>query len=80
MDKVSPLRLYEDNKGIIGFNLRRLLHQQPGGHERVRQVVKTVYKLWQSGMIKAHIDSTYALEDVSSERQGVWNKAGDGKH
>ncbi|MPC30138.1 Synaptic vesicle membrane protein VAT-1 -like [Portunus trituberculatus] len=66
VDKVSPLRLYEDNRGIIGFNLRRLLHHQNGGHEKVRSVVETVYKLWQSGVVKAHIDSTYALEDVST--------------
>lgn len=39
---------------------------QTGGHEKVRSVVETVYKLWQSGVVKAHIDSTYALEDVST--------------
>nr|XP_053654332.1 synaptic vesicle membrane protein VAT-1 homolog-like [Cherax quadricarinatus] len=28
VEKVAPLRLYEDNKAIFGFNLRRLLHCQ----------------------------------------------------
>ncbi|KAG7154368.1 Synaptic vesicle membrane protein VAT-1-like 2 [Homarus americanus] len=79
VDKVSPLRLYEDNKGIIGFNLRRLLHHQPGGHERVRLVVEAVYKLWQGGVAKAHIDSTYALEDVTDAMAKMHERRNIGK-
>ncbi|XP_063871322.1 synaptic vesicle membrane protein VAT-1 homolog-like [Scylla paramamosain] len=79
VDKVSPLRLYEDNRGIIGFNLRRLLHHQPGGHEKVRNVVETVYKLWQSGVVKAHIDSTYALEDVTDAMTKMHDRKNVGK-
>lgn len=79
VDKVSPLRLYEDNRGIIGFNLRRLLHHQPGGHEKVRKVVETVYKLWQSGVVKAHIDSTYALEDVTDAMTKMHDRKNVGK-
>lgn len=33
----------------------------------MRCVVEVVYRLWQSGVAKAHIDSTYALEDVSTK-------------
>ncbi|KAK3872812.1 hypothetical protein Pcinc_022133 [Petrolisthes cinctipes] len=79
VDKVSPLRLYEDNKGIIGFSLRRLLHHQPGGEERVRNVVKEVYRLWQSGVAKAHIDSTYALEDVTDAMTKMHERKNVGK-
>lgn len=79
VDKVSPLRLYEDNRGIIGFNLRRLLHHQSGGHEKVRKVVDMVYKLWQSGVAKAHIDSTYALEDVTDAMTKMHDRKNVGK-
>ncbi|KAK4298399.1 hypothetical protein Pmani_029250 [Petrolisthes manimaculis] len=79
VDKVSPLRLYEDNKGIIGFNLRRLLHHQPGGEERVRNVVQEVFRLWQSGVAKAHIDSTHALEDVTDAMTKMHERKNVGK-
>ncbi|XP_068203950.1 synaptic vesicle membrane protein VAT-1 homolog-like [Palaemon carinicauda] len=79
VDKVSPLRLYEENKGIIGFNLRRLLHHQPGGHERVREVIQTVYNLWQKGVAKAHIDSTYALEDITEAMTKLHERKNIGK-
>ncbi|XP_045622038.1 synaptic vesicle membrane protein VAT-1 homolog-like [Procambarus clarkii] len=79
VDKVSPLRLYEDNRAIFGFNLRRLLYQQAGGHERVRCVVEEVYKLWQSGVAKACIDSTFALEDVTEAMMKMHERRNVGK-
>ncbi|WP_235243593.1 zinc-binding dehydrogenase, partial [Escherichia coli] len=79
VEKVAPLRLYEDNKAIFGFNLRRLLHCQSNGHEKVRSVVEEVYKLWQAGVVKAHIDSTYALEDVTDAMMKMHERRNVGK-
>ncbi|CAL4066439.1 unnamed protein product, partial [Meganyctiphanes norvegica] len=79
VDKVSPLKLYDDNRGIIGFNFRRLLHHQAGGAERVRTVVERVYRLWQEGVVRAHIDSTHALEDVAEAMAKMHERRNIGK-
>lgn len=64
MDKVSPLKLFDENRTLCGFNLRRLMYQQ-NGEEHVKQTVQKVFKLFQEGKIKPLLDSTWALEDVS---------------
>lgn len=58
------MKLFDENKGMIGFNIRHLLYQQ-GGHEIVRRVVEKVWDLWRQGKIKPVVDSTWAWEDVS---------------
>lgn len=64
VDKVSPLKLFEENRSLSGFNLRRLMYQQ-NGVDFVKQTVQKVFKLFQDGKIKPLLDSTWALEDVS---------------
>lgn len=64
MDKVSPIKLFDENKTLAGFNLRHLLRQQ-GGTERAHRAMDKVMALWKEGAIKPIIDSTWALEDVS---------------
>lgn len=63
MDKVSPLKLFDENRTLSGFNLRRLMYQQNGA-EQVKNVVQKVFELFQAGKIKPLVDSTWALEDV----------------
>lgn len=65
MDKVSPIKLFDENKTVMGFNLRHLLYQQDGS-EYVRSTVAKVFELFKDGKIKPTVDSTWALEDVSS--------------
>lgn len=65
VDKINPLKLYDDNKLIGGFQLRRLLFRQ-GQHEYVRQVVSKVLELYSQDKIKPTIDSVWAFEDVST--------------
>ncbi|XP_014217312.1 synaptic vesicle membrane protein VAT-1 homolog-like [Copidosoma floridanum] len=64
VDKVAPIKLYDENKSLSGFNLRNLMYQN-GNHEMVQRVVNQVFKLWSEGKVKPVIDSTWALEDAS---------------
>lgn len=78
VDKVSPLKLFDENRTISGFNLRRLLHQQ-GGVEYVQKAVQNVFALYQEGKIKPLIDSTLALEDVAEAMQKMHDRKNVGK-
>lgn len=78
VDKVNPLKLYDDNKSLGGLHLRHLLYQQ-GGHDYVRTVVEKVFKLWQEGKIKPVVDSTWALEDVPEAMLKLHDRKNIGK-
>lgn len=65
VDKVSPIKLFDENKTLGGFNLRHFLHHQ-NGSAAIHSVYEKVIALWKKGTIKPVIDSTWALEDVSS--------------
>ncbi|CAM1308323.1 VAT1L (predicted) [Pycnogonum litorale] len=78
VDKVNPIKLYDENKTISGFNLRHLLYIQ-GCHDYVRDVVDKVFKLWKDGKIKANIDSTWAFEDVPEAMQKMHDRKNVGK-
>lgn len=78
VDKISPLKLFDENRTLSGFNLRRLLHQQ-GGIEYVQKAVQNVFALYQEGKIKPLIDSTLALEDVAEAMQKMHDRKNVGK-
>lgn len=78
VDKVSPIKLFDENKSLAGFNLRHLLYQQ-GGVEYVRQSMSTVFDLWKDGKVKPVIDSTWALEDVAEAMQKMHDRKNIGK-
>lgn len=63
MDKISPIRLYDENKTIAGFHLRQLIFKQ-NRHEYVKTVVDNLFRLYNEGKIKPVIDSVWAFEDV----------------
>lgn len=65
VEKFTPTKLFEDNKSVSGFNLRHLLHQQ-NGSAYIAGIVEKVFALFKDGKIKPIVDSTWALEDVSS--------------
>ena len=65
VDKVNPIKLFDDNRSVGGFQLRRLLFRQ-GQHAYVRRVVETLIDLYGQGKIRPVIDSIWAFEDVSS--------------
>lgn len=68
MDKVSPIKLFDESKSLAGLNLRHLLFQH-GRAECVRRAVDAVFQLWLDGKVKPLVDSTWALEDVSPDLQ-----------
>lgn len=78
VDKVSPIKLFDENKTLTGFNLRHLLYQQDGA-EYVKQIVGKVFDLWKDGKIKPIIDSTWALEDVTEAMQKMHDRKNIGK-
>lgn len=78
VDKVNPLKLFDDNKVIGGFQLRRLLFRQ-GHHAYVRSVVTRVLGLHSQGKIKPVIDSVWAFEDVGEAMQKLCDRKNIGK-
>lgn len=71
VDKVSPIKLFDDNKSLAGLNLRHLLFQQ-GGTEYVHRAMEKVFALWSEGKVKPVVDTTWALEDVNTNVFNVY--------
>jgi len=78
VDKVSPLKLYDENRSICGFNLRKLLFQQDR-HEYVRSLVTSVYKLWKEKKICPILDSCWAFDDIPEAMQKMHDRRNVGK-
>ncbi|GFU48672.1 synaptic vesicle membrane protein VAT-1 homolog-like [Nephila pilipes] len=78
VDKVSPIKLFDENKILAGFHLRHLLYQQ-GCHEYVRGVVSKVFKLWEDKKINVTTDSDWAFEDVAEAMQKMHDRKNIGK-
>ena len=78
MDKISPLKLFDENKTLTGFNFRRLLYQQDH-HAYVRALVQNAYKLFEQKKIHTIIDSTWAFEDIAEAMQKMHDRKNIGK-
>lgn len=78
VDKVSPIKLFDENKSLAGFNLRHLLYQQDGS-AYVRSTVDKIFALWKDGKIKPVVDSAWALEDVAEAMQKMHDRKNIGK-
>ncbi|XP_046328958.1 synaptic vesicle membrane protein VAT-1 homolog-like [Haliotis rufescens] len=78
VDKVNPIKLFDENKVIGGFQLRRLLFNQ-GQHGYVREVIEKLFKMYSAGKINPTIDSVWAFEDVSDAMQKMQDRKNVGK-
>lgn len=78
MDKVSPIKLFDENKSLAGFNLRHLLYQQDGS-AYITATVEKIFGLWKDGKIKPVVDSAWALEDVAEAMQKMHDRKNIGK-
>lgn len=78
VDKVSPIKLYDESKVISGFNLRHLLYQQ-GMHDYVKGVVAKVFDLYEKKKIQPVVDSSWAFEDVAEAMQKMHDHKNIGK-
>lgn len=78
VDKVSPIKLFDENKTLSGLNLRHLLYQQNGA-PYAKRIMESVFALWKDGKIKPVVDSTWALEDVPEAMQKMHDRKNIGK-
>lgn len=78
VDKVSPIKLFDENKSLAGFNLRHLLYMQDGS-AYVRSTVEKIFGLWKDGKVKPVVDSAWALEDVAEAMQKMHDRKNIGK-
>ncbi|KAL8574525.1 hypothetical protein ACOMHN_005902 [Nucella lapillus] len=78
VDKVNPIKLFDDNRCVGGFQLRRLLFRQ-GQHAYVHNVVHKLTDLHKQGKIKPVIDSVWAFEDVGEGMQRLHDRKNIGK-
>ncbi|KAK2184204.1 hypothetical protein NP493_278g03005 [Ridgeia piscesae] len=78
VDKISPIKLYDENKIIAGFHLRELLFKQRR-HDFVRRLVGTLFDLYTAGKIRPQIDSVWAFDDVILAMQRMHDRANVGK-
>ncbi|XP_076449675.1 synaptic vesicle membrane protein VAT-1 homolog-like isoform X2 [Babylonia areolata] len=78
VDKVNPIKLFDDNRSVGGFQLRRFLFRQ-GQHAYVRNVVTKLLELHGQGKIRPVIDSVWAFEDVGEGMQKLHDRKNIGK-
>ncbi|KAK3086420.1 hypothetical protein FSP39_018235 [Pinctada imbricata] len=78
VDKVSPIKLYDENKVIAGFQLRHLLFKQ-GQHQYIKEVMGKLFQLYNEHKIRPVIDSAWAFEDVGEAMQKLHDRKNIGK-
>uniref|UniRef100_A0A8C9S8K2 Vesicle amine transport 1-like n=1 Tax=Scleropages formosus TaxID=113540 RepID=A0A8C9S8K2_SCLFO len=78
VEKVNPMKLYEENKIIAGFSLLNLLFRQ-GRADRVQSVVRKLLSLYREKKIRPVVDSLWALEEVKEAMQRIHDRGNIGK-
>lgn len=65
VEKVNPIKLYEENKVIAGFSLLNILfkHRKSG---LLKSVMEKLLRLYEQKKIKPLVDSLWALEEVGA--------------
>ncbi|XP_076470899.1 synaptic vesicle membrane protein VAT-1 homolog-like [Babylonia areolata] len=78
VDKVSPVRMCDENRCVGGFHLRHLLFRH-GQHAYIHDVVSRLLELYTQGKITPVIDSVWAFEDVGQGMQKLQDRQNVGK-
>ncbi|XP_037551638.1 synaptic vesicle membrane protein VAT-1 homolog-like [Nematolebias whitei] len=78
VEKVNPIKLYEENKVIAGFSLLNLLFKQ-GRSSLVKAVMDKLLCLYRQKKIKPVVDSLWALEEVKEAMQRIHDRGNVGK-
>ncbi|XP_077983430.1 synaptic vesicle membrane protein VAT-1 homolog-like [Glandiceps talaboti] len=78
VDKVNPLKLYDENKSIAGFMLQNLIFNQ-GRLDILQDTMTEVLKLYKEGKIKPQIDSVYAFEEIGEAMLKLHDRQNIGK-
>ncbi|XP_034413286.1 synaptic vesicle membrane protein VAT-1 homolog-like [Cyclopterus lumpus] len=78
VEKVNPIKLYEENKVIAGFSLLNLLFKH-GKCSLVKSVMDKLFCLYDQKKIKPVVDSLWALEEVKEAMQKIHDRGNIGK-
>ncbi|XP_041916762.1 synaptic vesicle membrane protein VAT-1 homolog-like [Alosa pseudoharengus] len=78
VEKVNPIKLYDENKVMAGFSLLNLLFKQ-GGCSQVKNAVHKLFSLYNEKKIKPLVDSLWALEEVKEAMQRIHDRGNIGK-
>ncbi|XP_061526669.1 synaptic vesicle membrane protein VAT-1 homolog-like [Phycodurus eques] len=78
VEKVNPIKLYEENKVMAGFSLPNLLFKQ-GRSALVESVMDKLLCLYNQEKIKPVVDSLWALEEVKEAMQRIHDRGNIGK-
>ncbi|XP_029284633.1 synaptic vesicle membrane protein VAT-1 homolog-like [Cottoperca gobio] len=78
VEKVNPIKLYEENKVIAGFSLLNLLFKH-GKCSLVKLVMDKLLCLYDQKKIKPVVDSLWALEEVKEAMQRIHDRGNIGK-
>ncbi|XP_036950679.1 synaptic vesicle membrane protein VAT-1 homolog-like isoform X1 [Acanthopagrus latus] len=78
VEKVNPIKLYEENKVIAGFSLLNLLFKH-GKCSLVKTVMDKLLCLYNQKKIKPVVDSLWALEEVKEAMQRIHDRGNIGK-
>ncbi|XP_032813653.2 synaptic vesicle membrane protein VAT-1 homolog-like [Petromyzon marinus] len=78
VEKVSPVRLYEENKRMGGFQLLPLLFSAEGP-ARARRAMSEITTLYDSGAVRPRVDSVWALEEVKEAMQKLLDRSNIGR-
>ncbi|KAJ0056218.1 hypothetical protein NL108_004513, partial [Boleophthalmus pectinirostris] len=78
VEKVNPIKLYEENKVIAGFSLLNLLFKQKKC-DLVKSVMEKLLGLYNEQKIKPVVDSLWAVEEVKEAMQRIHDRGNIGK-
>uniref|UniRef100_A0A8C4Y9B8 Vesicle amine transport 1 like n=1 Tax=Gopherus evgoodei TaxID=1825980 RepID=A0A8C4Y9B8_9SAUR len=78
VEKVNPIKLYEENKVIAGFSLLNLLFKQ-GRSGLIKGIMDKLITLYNEKKIKPLVDSLWALEEVKEAMQRIHDRGNIGK-
>ncbi|XP_061102262.1 synaptic vesicle membrane protein VAT-1 homolog-like [Conger conger] len=78
VEKVNPIKLFEENKVIAGFSLLNLLFKQ-GRANVVKTVMQKLISLYDQKKIRPLVDSLWALEEVKEAMQRIHDRGNIGK-
>ncbi|CAL9701900.1 unnamed protein product [Knipowitschia caucasica] len=78
VEKVNPIKLFEENKVIAGFSLPNLLFKQRKC-SLVKSVMEKLLRLYNEKKIKPVVDSLWALEEVKEAMQRIHDRGNIGK-
>ena len=73
--KFNPVRLMNENQGVMGVNLGHLWHAQ----DRVRDWAQTILGLYERGDVRPHVDRVFSFDEAAAAHQYIEDRKNTGK-